>query len=188
MTYAPLGGAWLSGKYRKGQEVGGPGSAWRSRRIPGPLGAIHPSNAARLDVADALGAPAGQAGLTLVHMAVAFATRHPAGTSAIIVPRTTEHPDGYLAADGVDLSDDVLDRIDKIVPPGATINVARQRLGVQNECTGGHIPSSLRNSAGSGASRPRPRLMIVRAKSWVGHELGHGARQIPAGLDVAKSA
>ena len=31
---------------------------------------------------------------------------------------------GYLAADGVGLPDDVLDRIDEIVPPGVTVNVA----------------------------------------------------------------
>jgi hypothetical protein len=35
-----------------------------------------------------------------------------------------EHLDSYLAADGIDLSSDVLDRIDQIVPPGVTINVA----------------------------------------------------------------
>jgi hypothetical protein len=35
-----------------------------------------------------------------------------------------EHLHGYLAADGATLSSDVLDRIDEIVPPGATINVA----------------------------------------------------------------
>jgi hypothetical protein len=35
-----------------------------------------------------------------------------------------EHLDGYLAADGIELSADVLDRIDEIVPPGATVNVA----------------------------------------------------------------
>jgi hypothetical protein len=34
-----------------------------------------------------------------------------------------EHLDGYLEADGIDLSDDLLDRIDEIVPPGVTINV-----------------------------------------------------------------
>ena len=27
LTYSPLAGGWLSGKYRKGQEVSGPGSA-----------------------------------------------------------------------------------------------------------------------------------------------------------------
>ena len=50
--------------------------------------------------------------------------RHPAVTSAIVGPRTMEHLDGYLAADGVTLADDVLDRIDAIVPPGHTVNVA----------------------------------------------------------------
>jgi aryl-alcohol dehydrogenase-like predicted oxidoreductase len=57
-------------------------------------------------------------------MAIAFAVRHPAVTSTIIGPRTMEHLDSYLAADGVELSSDVLDRIDEIVPPGVTVNVA----------------------------------------------------------------
>jgi len=57
-------------------------------------------------------------------MAIAFVTRHPAVSSAIIGPRTTEHLESYLAADGIDLSADLLDRIDQLVPPGATINVA----------------------------------------------------------------
>ena len=62
-------------------------------------------------------------GLTPVQLAIAWVLRHPAVTSAIVGPRTAEHLDGYLAADGLTLSDDVLDRIDAIVPPGHTINV-----------------------------------------------------------------
>jgi aryl-alcohol dehydrogenase-like predicted oxidoreductase len=124
MAYSPLAGGWLSGKYRKGREVSGPGSAARVQRFPGQFDATNPANAAKLDAADALGALAAEAGLTLIQMAVAFVTRHPAVTSAIIGPRTMEHLDGYLAADGIELSADVLDRIDQIVPPGATINVA----------------------------------------------------------------
>ena len=124
MTYSPLAGGWLSGKYRKGREVSGPGSAARARRFPGAYDAANPANAAKLDAADALGALAGEAGLTLIQMAIAFATRHPAVTSAIIGPRTMEHLDSYLAADGINLSGDVLDRIDQIVPPAVTINVA----------------------------------------------------------------
>jgi aryl-alcohol dehydrogenase-like predicted oxidoreductase len=57
-------------------------------------------------------------------MAIGFVTRHPAVTSAIIGPRTIEHLDGYLAADGIELSTELLDRIDQIVPPGVTINIA----------------------------------------------------------------
>ena len=123
LAYSPLAGGWLSGKYRKGREVSGPGSAARLQRFPGRWDASSPANATKLDAADALGALADEAGLTLVQMAVAFAVRHPAVTSTIIGPRTMEHLEGYLAADGIELSDDVLDRIDEIVPPGVTINV-----------------------------------------------------------------
>jgi aryl-alcohol dehydrogenase-like predicted oxidoreductase len=123
MAYSPLAAGWLSGRYRKGLQVSGPGSPARARRArdfdPASL-----ANAAKLDAADALGALADEAGLTLIQMAVAFVIRHPAVTSAIIGPRTMEHLDGYLAADGIELSAGVLDRIDEIVPPGVTINVA----------------------------------------------------------------
>jgi len=54
----------------------------------------------------------------------AFAVRHPAVTSAVIESRTIDHLDGYLAADGIELSPDVLDLIDQIVAPGVTGNVA----------------------------------------------------------------
>lgn len=119
MTYSPLAGGWLSGKYRKGREVSGPGSAARAQRLPGAYDAADPANAAKLAAADAFGALADEAGLTLIQMATAFATRHPAVTSAIIGPRTMEHLEAYLAADGIDLPDDLLDRIDRIVPPAS---------------------------------------------------------------------
>jgi aryl-alcohol dehydrogenase-like predicted oxidoreductase len=124
MTYSPLAGGWLSGRYRKGQEVSGPGSAARAQRFAEAYDSTNPANAAKLDAADAFGALADEAGLTLIQMAVAFAVRHPAVTSAIIGPRTLQHLDSYLAADGIELPGDLLDRIDQIVPPGVTINVA----------------------------------------------------------------
>ena len=121
LAYSPLAGGWLSGKYRKGREISGPGSAARTTRLPSRYDAAAPENAAKLDAADALGALADEAGLTLVQLAVAFAVHHPAVTSTIIGPRTMEHLDGYLAADGLTLDSDILDRIDAIVPPGATV-------------------------------------------------------------------
>ena len=42
LTYSPLAGGWLSGKYRKGQEVSGPGSAARAQRFPGAYDATNP--------------------------------------------------------------------------------------------------------------------------------------------------
>ena len=50
--------------------------------------------------------------------------RHPAITAAIIGPRTMEHLDSQLPAAQVHLTDDVLDQVDKIVPPGVTLNPA----------------------------------------------------------------
>jgi len=124
LTYSPLAGGWLSGRYRKSQHVSGPTSAARARLFPGVYDSANPANAAKLDAANALGALADQSGLTLVQVAIAFVTRHPAVAAAIVGPRTMDHLESYLAADGVELPGDVLDRIDEIVPPGTTINVA----------------------------------------------------------------
>ncbi len=61
---------------------------------------------------------ADDAGLSLVHLALAFVRQHPAVTSAIIGPRTMEHLEDQLAATDLKLSDDLLDAIDGIVAPG----------------------------------------------------------------------
>jgi aryl-alcohol dehydrogenase-like predicted oxidoreductase len=124
LTYSPLAGGWLSGGYRKGRQIDGPRAAARVQRFAESYNVSSPANAAKLDAADALGALADEAGMTLIQMAIAFVTRHPAVTSAIVGPRTLEHLESYLTADGIDLSDDLLDRIDEIVPPGVTVNVA----------------------------------------------------------------
>ena len=61
-------------------------------------------------------------GISLIEMALAFVIRHPAVTAAIIGPRTMEHLESQLTAADVTLSDEVLDRIDEIVPPGTNLN------------------------------------------------------------------
>ncbi len=124
LVYSPLAGGWLSGRYRKGARISGPTSAARGQLFPGVYDSTNPANAAKLDAADALGALADQAGLTLVQLAIAFVTQHPAVTAAIVGPRTMGHLESYLAADGVVLSNDILDRIDEIVPPAHTVNIA----------------------------------------------------------------
>jgi aryl-alcohol dehydrogenase-like predicted oxidoreductase len=60
------------------------GSVARGQRFPDAYDAANSANAAKLDAADALGALADEAGLTLVQMATAFATTHPAVTSTIM--------------------------------------------------------------------------------------------------------
>jgi aryl-alcohol dehydrogenase-like predicted oxidoreductase len=58
----------------------------------------------------------------LTHLATAFVRAHPAVTSVIVGPRTPDHLTDLLAGDEVALSEDVLNRIDEIVPPGANLN------------------------------------------------------------------
>ena len=83
-----------------------------------------PGNQRKLEAADALARLADAAGMTLIEMAIAFVIRHPAVTAAIIGPRTMEHLESQLTAADVALSDEILDRIDEIVPPGVNLNPA----------------------------------------------------------------
>jgi aryl-alcohol dehydrogenase-like predicted oxidoreductase len=83
-----------------------------------------PANQRKLEAVDALAQLAEQAGITLIELALAWVIRHPAVTAAIIGPRTMEHLESQLSAAEVALSDEVLDRIDEIVPPGVNVNPA----------------------------------------------------------------
>jgi len=121
IPWSPLAGGWLSGRYRKGAETP---SSTRADRIPGRYDLSLPENQLKLDKADALAQLAEEAGITLIEMAIAFVIRHPAVTSAIIGPRTMEHLESQLTAADVVLTDDVLDRIDEIVPPGVNVSPA----------------------------------------------------------------
>jgi aryl-alcohol dehydrogenase-like predicted oxidoreductase len=127
IVWSPLAGGWLSGKWRKGADDL---TSRRSQMIPDRYDLSIPENQRKLDAADALAQLAEEAGLTLIQLALAFVLRHPAVTAAIIGPRTLEHLESQLGAADVELSDDVLDRIDEIVPPGVNVNPAD--AGFQN--------------------------------------------------------
>ena len=119
IPWSPLAGGWLSGRWRKGADDL---TSRRSAMIPQRYDLSLPANQAKLDAADALGALADETGVSLIHLALAFVIRHPAVTAAIIGPRTIEQLESQLGAAEVELSEEVLDRIDEIVPPGRTIN------------------------------------------------------------------
>jgi aryl-alcohol dehydrogenase-like predicted oxidoreductase len=121
IPWSPLAGGWLSGRYHAALDK--PISA-RVDRLPARFDPALPANAAKLAAVDKLAALADEAGLSLIHLAIAFVLEHPAVTSAIIGPRTLAHLESQLGAAKVTLSQDVLDRIDAIVPPGTTLNPA----------------------------------------------------------------
>ena len=86
----------------------------------------------------------------MVHMAMAFAMSHPAVTSAIIGPRTMEQLDDVLAGAEVTLDDEVLDRIDEIVPPGVDANPGD--VSYEPPAIGDGVPASpTARGAGGGA-------------------------------------
>ena len=121
IPWSPLAGGWLTGRYRLDTEV--PDSN-RARLVPGRYDMSMPGNQRKLEAADALAKLADEAGVTLIEMALAFVIRHPAVTAAIIGPRTMEHLESQLPALDVDLSEEILNRIDEIVPPGTNLNPA----------------------------------------------------------------
>jgi aryl-alcohol dehydrogenase-like predicted oxidoreductase len=110
LVWSPLGQGLLTGRYRKGRQDGTHRSQLHGQQ--------HFNDARKLEVVERLVPLAEKAGLSMTHLAMAFAIAHPGVTSAIIGPRTMEQLDDLLAGAGVTLDDDVLDRIDEIAPPG----------------------------------------------------------------------
>jgi aryl-alcohol dehydrogenase-like predicted oxidoreductase len=116
LVWSPLAKGMLTGRIRKGQ----PTDLRRASFITSF------SDERRLDAVEEVIALAGQAGLPVTHLAMAFAIAHPGVTSAIIGPRTMEHLDDLLASVDVALTDDILDRIDEIVAPGTDVGTPDQ--------------------------------------------------------------
>jgi len=119
LSYSPLTGGWLSGRWRKdaGQQ-----SSSRASRLPERFDLSQPANQRKLDAVEDLAQLADTVGITLIELAIAFVLNHPAITAAILGARTMEQLQSQLPAGDVVLDDAVLDRIDEIVVPGTTVN------------------------------------------------------------------
>jgi aryl-alcohol dehydrogenase-like predicted oxidoreductase len=115
LVWSPLAKGMLTGRIRKGQETDLRRTMFTSF-----------SDEQRLDAVEQIVPLAAEAGLRMTHLAMAFAVSHPGVTSAILGPRTMEQLDDLLAGVDVTLSDDLLDRIDEIVPPGTDVGLPDQ--------------------------------------------------------------
>jgi aryl-alcohol dehydrogenase-like predicted oxidoreductase len=116
LVWGPLGQGLLTGRVRKNQH--------NDLRRAGLF--RHLNDERRLDVVEQLVSLAEEAGLPMTHLAMAFTITHPGVTSALLGARTMDHLDGLLAGLEVALTDDVLDRIDELVPPGTDIGALDQ--------------------------------------------------------------
>jgi aryl-alcohol dehydrogenase-like predicted oxidoreductase len=128
IVWSPLAGGWLSGKYRRGQNVPEDSRAKRYAERGSPIARRYDptaeANQRKLDLVDDLSNLADKAGVSLTHLAIAFALAHPAVTSAIIGPRTPEQLEDLISGVDVRLDGEILDAIDEMVPPGTTVNEA----------------------------------------------------------------
>ncbi len=111
VIWSPLASGMLTGRVRRGQE-----SDLRRTQMFAAL-----RDERRIDAVEEFIALAAEAEMSLTHMALAFVIAHPGVTAALIGPRTMEQLDDLLAAAEVQLSDELLDRIDAIVPPGTGV-------------------------------------------------------------------
>jgi aryl-alcohol dehydrogenase-like predicted oxidoreductase len=123
ISWSPLAGGWLSGRYGKDRDQQAPFSAAR-RRLAERYDLSLPANQRKLEAAEALAQLAEEAGTSLIELAIAFVLNHPGVTAAIIGPRTMEQLESQLPAADVVLDPALLDRIDQIVPPGTNLNPA----------------------------------------------------------------
>ncbi|WP_312673366.1 aldo/keto reductase [Microbacterium sp.] len=111
LVWSPLAGGMLTGRFRKGQQTDlARASMFR-----------HNQDERRIDAVEQVVALSEESGIRMTHLAMAFAIAHPGVTSALIGPRSMEQLDDLLAGVDVALSDEVLDRIDEIVPPGSDV-------------------------------------------------------------------
>jgi aryl-alcohol dehydrogenase-like predicted oxidoreductase len=144
ISWSPLAGGWLSGRWRKGRDA--PDST-RASRLPGRYDLSIPANQRKLDAVEDLAQLAEGLGVSLIQLAIAFVLRHPGITSAIIGPRTMEQLESQLGADEVHLDDATLDRIDEIVEPGTNFSFA----------DAGWLPPSLEPARRRSGQAPRSR-------------------------------
>ncbi|MBM7601512.1 aryl-alcohol dehydrogenase-like predicted oxidoreductase [Virgibacillus halotolerans] len=123
MVWSPLSGGLLTGKYGFGEAV--PSNS-RAATFAGNLQSIvdpnREENRLKFEAITKLQTLANKVGMTLPHLAMAFTQAYPCITSAIIGPRTLEQLRETLKGKDIRLSNDILDEIDSIVPPGITLD------------------------------------------------------------------
>jgi aryl-alcohol dehydrogenase-like predicted oxidoreductase len=118
LVSSPLAWGFLSGKYRLGQSVDL--TTGRAALLPERFDPSLPGNQTKLEAVERLIEVAGSVDMTLPQLAVAFTGSHPAVSATIVGPRTVEQLLDLIRSTRP-LSDEVLERIDEIVPPGTDL-------------------------------------------------------------------
>ncbi|WP_333768874.1 aldo/keto reductase [Streptomyces sp. IBSBF 2435] len=119
LPWSPLGGGWLTGKYRRDER---PTGATRLGEDPGRGVEAYERRAAAQrtwDVVDAVQSVAEEAGATMAQVALAWLLDRPAVTSVILGARTVEQLDDNLGSSDLRLTPGQTARLDRASDPGA---------------------------------------------------------------------
>jgi aryl-alcohol dehydrogenase-like predicted oxidoreductase len=118
LPWSPLGGGWLSGKYRRDAR---PAGATRLGEDPGRgMEAYDRRGTERTwQVVDAVRKIAADRGVTMAEVAVAWVTARPGVTATILGARSTGQLEGNLRAAGLRLSAEETAGLDAASDPGA---------------------------------------------------------------------
>ena len=113
LTWSPLAGGVLAGRYERATDPA-PGSRHETFWAGRQEALTHDV----FDAVDRLAEIATAAGLELHELAHAWVLSRSEITSMIVGPRTVGHVEAALAAAAIGLSQDLLDAVDLVVPPG----------------------------------------------------------------------
>ncbi|MEU9111352.1 aldo/keto reductase [Streptomyces sp. NPDC048483] len=119
LPWSPLGGGWLTGKYRRDER---PTGATRLGEDP-ERGVEAYDRRGRIErtwaVVDEVRTLAGERGVSMAQIALSWVADRPTVTSVILGARTTEQLADNLAAAELHLSQEERTRLDKVSDPGA---------------------------------------------------------------------
>jgi aryl-alcohol dehydrogenase (NADP+) len=123
ITYSPLDGGWLTGRYRKPEDFTDSSRVvlfelFQGRQFDPEAERIK----RKLALVEDLTGIAREADLSLLQMSIAFSLEHPDVTSTIIGPRTMQQMDDLLACADLRLDKKTLDAIDALIPAGTNVN------------------------------------------------------------------
>jgi aryl-alcohol dehydrogenase-like predicted oxidoreductase len=117
IPWSPLAGGFLSGKYqRQGKQPEGRFADRSHVRAPSLL-----DSPRAFDVVQKLQGLATELSVPVSQLALAWVAQQPGIASAIIGPRTRDQLEDNLKARELELSPEVLARIDAVVPPGEVV-------------------------------------------------------------------
>jgi aryl-alcohol dehydrogenase-like predicted oxidoreductase len=119
LPWSPLGGGWLTGKYRRDEQPTGATRLGEDPERGVEAYSRRNGHDRTWDVVETVQSVAGELGVSMAQVALAWLVDRPAVSSVILGARTPEQLEDNLGAAGLHLSEEHRERLDKASDPGA---------------------------------------------------------------------